>query len=106
VADDPSHRVHADYKDNLVQTPRDGVDTLYDLAKDAFQRYGSNHCMANRVFLGWKVDKKVKHFDTNVVWRTYEQVCEEAHKFGASLRAAGLQTAPATTTLDKVKTPW
>lgn len=106
VADDPSHRVHSDYKGRLVQTPHEGVATLYDLLMDALARYGDNNCMAQRVFLGWKVPHKVKHFDDTILWRTYRQVADEAHKFGAALRAAGLVPAPPTTDLDKVKTPW
>jgi hypothetical protein len=98
--------VHAEYKGNLVSKPHDNVDTLYDLAKDAFQRYGETNCMAQRAFLGWKVPNKVKHFSEEISWRTYDQVGIEAHKFGAALRAAGLQPAPPTTNLLKVKTPW
>lgn len=106
VADDPSHRVHADYKGRLVHSPRAGVETLYDLAKDAFARYGDRHCMAKRVFLGWKVPNKIKHFDDTIIWKTYKQVGDEAHKFGAALRKAGLVPAPPATDLNEVKTPW
>ena len=104
VADDPSHRVHVDFKDKLATSPRPGVATLYDLAKDAFQKYGGRNCMGARSFLGWKVPGKVKHFG-DVSWRSFAQVGMDAHKFGAALRKEGVNPAPPTTSIDKVKTP-
>ncbi|KAL7561234.1 hypothetical protein ACA910_004155 [Epithemia clementina (nom. ined.)] len=105
VGDDPSHRVHADFKGNLATTPREGVATLYDLAKDAFQKYGGRNCMGTRKFLGWKVPGKVKHFGEEVLWRSFAQLGTDAHKFGAALRKEGVQPAPGTTLIEKVKTP-
>lgn len=105
VNDDEAHRVHPRYKNKLVTTPRDGVETLYDLAKDSFARYGSRHCMGSRQFLGWKVPNKVKHFGDDVQWLTFSEVGLLAHKFGAACRSAGMQPAPYTTTLDAVKSP-
>jgi len=103
VADDQAWRVQPDFKGNLASTPRKGISTLYDLAKDSFSRYSDRNCMAVREFKGW-YKPKVKHFgDTS--WRTFEQVGTESHKFGAALRARGLVAAPDTTTLDKIKTP-
>ena len=104
VADDPSHRVDPRFKGKLAEIPRPGVSTLYDLAKDAFSRYGSRHCMGTREFKGWKVPGKVKHFG-DVQWRTFAEVGVQVHKFGAALRAAGLKPAPETTTLEVCKTP-
>lgn len=104
VGDDESHRVDPRFKGNLAKTPHPGVETLYDLARDAFKRYGPRNCMGTRKFLGWKVPGKVKHFG-DVTWRSYSEMGVEAHKFGAALRSAGVQPAPASTTLDKVKTP-
>lgn len=102
VADDESHRVDPNYKGKLVARSREGVDSLYDLVKDAFNRYAERPCMGVRVFLGMHTDKIKKFGD--VTWRNYEQVGVESHKFGAALRKEGLVSAPNTTTLDKVKT--
>lgn len=103
VADDQAHRVQPAFKGNLASTPRPGISTLYDLAKDSFSRYSDRNCMAVREFKGW-YKPRVKHFG-ETSWRTFEEVGTEAHKFGAALRARGLVTAPETTTLDKIKTP-
>ena len=106
VGDDPSHRVAAGYKDNLLETPRDGVSTLYDLSKDAFQRYADRNCMGSREFLGqYQGSAKVKHFGPDIKWRTFEEVGKASDKFGAALRSAGLVPAPGVCTLDKIKTP-
>eukprot|EP00522_Entomoneis_paludosa_P008779 CAMPEP_0172447754 /NCGR_PEP_ID=MMETSP1065-20121228/6982_1 /TAXON_ID=265537 /ORGANISM="Amphiprora paludosa, Strain CCMP125" /LENGTH=724 /DNA_ID=CAMNT_0013199121 /DNA_START=71 /DNA_END=2245 /DNA_ORIENTATION=- len=103
VGDDFSHRVHPDYTNGLATTPREGVATLYDLAKDAFQRYGGRDCMGTREFLGWKKPGKVKHFG-KTSWKSFSTVGTEAHKFGAALRANGCVPAPDTTDLSKVTT--
>lgn len=104
VADDESHRVDPRFKGKLAETTREGVSTLYDLATDAFQRYGGRNCMGTRQFLGWKVPGKVKQFG-EVYWRTYAEMGVEAHKFGAALRANGVVPAAETTSLDAIKTP-
>jgi long-chain acyl-CoA synthetase len=104
VADDEAHRVHPFYKGKLSTTPREGVETLYDLVKDACERYAPRKCMGSREFLGWKVPKKVKEFG-GVSWKTYGQMGEDAHKFGAALRSKGMQPAAYSTTLDKVTIP-
>ena len=101
VGDDESHRVDPRFKGKLVETPREGVSTLYDLVSDAFTRYGARRCMGTREFLGWKTPGKVKHFG-DVSWKSYAEMGAEAHKFGAALRAAGVVAAPSTTTLDPV----
>jgi long-chain acyl-CoA synthetase len=103
VADDESHRVHPFHKNKLVTTPREGVATLYDLAKDAFERYGPRNCMGTREFLGWKTPK-VKEFG-GVSWKTYQELGKDSYKFGAALRSAGMQPAPYSTNLLKVTTP-
>ena len=103
VADDQAHRVQPEFKGNLASTPRKGIATLYDLAKDSFSRYSDRNCMAVREFKGW-YKPKVKQFG-DVSWHTFEQVGDASHKFGAALRARGLVAAPDVTTLDKIKTP-
>jgi len=105
VEDDESHRVDPRFRGELATTTQEGVETLYDLAKDAFKRYGNRDCMGSRKFLGWKVPGKVKHFGDDVEWKSYAEIGIEAHKFGASLRSAGVQPAPTKTNLDKVKSP-
>lgn len=101
--DDQAHRVQPAHKGNLAATPRLGKTNLYDLANESFKVYADDKCMGTREFLGW-YKPKVKHFG-KTSWRTYKQVGEEVHKFGAALRARGLVSAPDTTTLDKIKTP-
>jgi len=105
VDDDESHRVDPRFKGNLATTPRPNVETLYDLAKDSFKRYGNRDCMGTRRFLGWKVPNKVKEFGPDIEWKSFAEMGVEAHKFGAALRSSGLQPAPFETTLDKAKTP-
>lgn len=48
---------------------------------------------------------KIKHFDDEVAWRTFEDVDKELHQFGAALKKVGMKAAPDTTTLAKVTTP-
>ena len=103
VGGDPSHRVRPGYEGGLAKTPREGVETLYDLAKDAFQRYGGRDCMGTREFKGWKVPGKVKSFG-GISWKSFSQIGTDAHKFGAALRANGMVPVPATTSLKKVTT--
>lgn len=102
VDGDEAHRVDPRYKGKLLTTPREGVETLYDLSKDAFARYGSRQCMGVREFLGQK-SAKVKHFG-GITWRTYAEVGTISRKFGAALRKEGLVPAPDKTTLAKIKT--
>lgn len=104
VADDKAHRVDPRFKEALASSPREGVETMYDLAKDAFERYADRPCMGQREFLRWKTPK-VKEFGPDIKWLTYKEVGDEANKFGAALKKAGLVAAPSTTTLDKIKTP-
>lgn len=104
VEDDEAHRVDPRFKGNLCTTPHEGVETLYDLAKDAFKRYGNRDCMGTRTFLGWKVPGKVKHFG-EITWKSYAEMGVEAHKFGAALRSAGVHPAPYITNLEMIKTP-
>ena len=92
------------YKDKLATTPREGVLTLYDVMKDAAERYGNRPSMATREFIGWKTPK-IKEFGPNITWLTFQQVYKQALQFGAALKAAGCVAAPETTTLDKITVP-
>ena len=103
VADDETHRVLPAYKGKLATTPQEGVSTLYDLSKAAFETYAEKKAMATREYLG-QHSPKVKKFG-GVSYKTFGQVGFEAHKFGSALRAAGVVPAPDTTTLDKFKSP-
>lgn len=103
VGDDPSHRVHTEFKDGLLETHREGVHTLYDLSKDSFDRYADRKCMGTREFLG-QLSPKVKKFG-GINWKSFEEVGKTSIKFGAALRSAGLVPAPEQCTLDKFTTP-
>lgn len=103
VADDEANRVHPDFKGKLAASPREGVDTLFDLSKDSFVRYADRKCMGTREFLG-QHSAKVKKFG-GIKWRTFEQVETASYKFGAALRSAGLVATPEVATLEKLKTP-
>lgn len=92
-----------DFRNKLATTPRLGKKNLYDLANEAFKVYGDRNCMGIREFKGM-YKPKVKHFG-ETSWRTFAQVGEEAHKFGAALRARGIVAAPDVATLAKIKTP-
>eukprot|EP00518_Triparma_eleuthera_P004587 CAMPEP_0182457702 /NCGR_PEP_ID=MMETSP1319-20130603/3210_1 /TAXON_ID=172717 /ORGANISM="Bolidomonas pacifica, Strain RCC208" /LENGTH=760 /DNA_ID=CAMNT_0024656227 /DNA_START=42 /DNA_END=2324 /DNA_ORIENTATION=+ len=104
VNDEPSHRWNVTAaKKGLAVTPFEGVHTIYALSKRSFEKYADNKCMGTREFKG-QYDAKRKHFG-ETQWRTYGEVGEQANKFGAALRGAGLVPAPSTTTLDQLKTP-
>jgi len=104
VNGEESHRVAVGFEKGLATTPREGIATLYDLLSDSYRRYADRKCMGSRQFIGWK-SKKVKEFGPDLTWLSYKEMGDQAHKFGAALRAAGCVTAPRTTTLDKVTTP-
>lgn len=104
VNEEPFHRRDVRYRNGLATTPRQGIATLYDVVKDAARRYGDRPCMATREFKGWKTPK-IKEFGPNITWLTFEQVSQQAHQFGAALRAAGCVAAPDTTNLDKIAQP-
>jgi len=104
VGDNESHRVHIAVEDGKFDTsPVEGCTTLYDLSSRSFTKYAKSNCMGSRPFLRWKT-KKIKEFAAGTIWRSYMQVGEESHKFGAALCASGLVPAPETTDLNMVKT--
>jgi long-chain acyl-CoA synthetase len=105
VDKDPSHRVRPDFKGNLVKTPYESGTTLYELSKDAFNKFAVQKCMGVREYQGMhSVKPPVKRFG-ETQWRTYEQVGNESMKFGAALKRQGLVAAPAKATLDRITTP-
>lgn len=105
VADDPSHRVHADYPSARLSKPPSGAKTLYEISSVSFQKFASRTCMGTREYLGMhSKSPPVKHFG-EVHYKNYEQVGVAVHKFGAALRKAGLVPAPGKATLDKMTTP-
>lgn len=103
VADDESHRVSAQYKDNLKNTPTPGVSTLHEAAVNAAKKFGPLNAMASREYLGQHT-KTVKKFGA-ISYRTFDQVNDASLKFGASLSKAGLVAAPDKATLDQLTTP-
>jgi long-chain acyl-CoA synthetase len=100
VADDPSHRVDPRFREALATTPHPSVSTLYDLAREAFAKFGSRKGMASRQFLGMKTPK-IKHFG-DTVHLTFAEVGNKAHQFGAACRAAGIVPAPPVCSLQRV----
>ena len=83
-----------------MTTPDPSCLTAYELTAKAFKAYPDLKCMGTRKYLGMKsVKPPVKHFG-DVQWKTYAQVEQEVHQFGASLRAAGLVSAPDVARLD------
>jgi len=105
VDNDPAHRVAPSFKGNLVTSPDPECATAYELTSKSFQKYPTAKCMGTRKYLGMKsVKPPVKHFG-EVEWKNYAQVGEEVHKFGASLRKAGLVSAPEVATLDAHTSP-
>lgn len=103
VADDETHRVHADFKGNLKNSPYPGVTTLHELAMNAYKLFGSCNAMGQREYLGQHTPKQKKFGQTT--FRTYDQLKDASHKFGASLRKAGLVASPDNATLDQLTTP-
>ena len=89
LKDDPSHRVHADFKEARVSVPSNGARTMYDIAKKAFEEHSEKICMRQREFVGWK-SPKVKEFSSKVKELTFADVEAKANRFGAALRANGL----------------
>ncbi|KAL7547653.1 hypothetical protein ACHAWF_010941 [Thalassiosira exigua] len=103
VADDVAHRVNVHFKDGLINTPVEGVTTLYELIEHAKKRFGHRNAMGVREYLG-QHDKKRKKFG-DVSYRSFEQLWDASLNFGASLRKAGMVAAPDKTTLDQLTTP-
>jgi len=105
VGDDPSHRVHPEYKGKLNSTPNSQCDTVYAMVKAAFNKYGTATCTSTRTYLGMHTIKPpVKKFG-ETTYKTFDTVNTESHKFGAALRKAGLISAPEVATLDALVTP-
>lgn len=102
--DKPWHRVHAQFKDQLIDSPYDGVNTLYDLSKRSFEMHPTVKCMGSRKYLG-QLNSKVKEFDREIVWRTFADVKKASIKFGAALKGCGCVSAPKTASLDQLTTP-
>ena len=100
----PSHRVLPENNGNLVNIPSNGAKTLYEVFNKTLLNHGSNLCMRNRHFLGWKT-KKIKEFSKKITDLTYNEVGEQAYKFGAALAATGCLPSDPTATLDKVNKP-
>jgi long-chain acyl-CoA synthetase len=107
VADDPSHRVRADFKGKLAAFPSNGATTLHEMAAESFKSNPDSICMRKRHFVGWKDDKmKVKKFGPDLTELTYGQVKDQSYKFGAALcDIGGCVASDKTTTLDRVKKP-
>lgn len=103
VGDNPSHRVKATHPHRRLTSIYDNVDTLHMLQLRAFTLYAHKRCMGTRVYFG-QLNPKVKKFG-DVIWRTFEDVGKDSHRFGAALRASGLVAAPRQTTLDKLSDP-
>lgn len=104
LGDDPSHRVRSGFKEKRLTRPLTGASTLYEIANSSFNNFQNEICMRSRVYLGLRTPR-VKEFEREPVERSYRQVGELAHKFGASLRAHGMVAAPATTTLERNSKP-
>lgn len=102
VADDVSHRVNAEYKNNLKISPTEGVTTLHELAFNSYKKFGQRNAMGQREYLGQHTPK-VKKFG-KASFKTYAQVKDVSLKFGASLRSAGLVSSPDKATLDQLTT--
>lgn len=107
VADDPSHRWPPSCATNgLLTSHSPEISTIAEFMDAAFTKYSSDNCMATREYLGSKTENKrdIQQFG-GVRWRTFAQVKDESRRFGAALRALGIQPAPNTTTLDQITTP-
>jgi len=102
VGDDESHRVDPKHRGTLT-TPRPGITNLYDLILAACKRYENRNCAGTREFLGQHNEKQKKFGE--VTWKTYNEINEEAHKFGAALRGVGMVPAPDEATLEQITTP-
>mmetsp|Transcript_20848 Transcript_20848/g.30557 ORF Transcript_20848/g.30557 Transcript_20848/m.30557 type:complete len:716 (+) Transcript_20848:45-2192(+) len=100
VGGNPSHRVNSNFPNERFTGD---AASLYEMTNTSFQKYASKKAMGTRAFLGMHTPKIKKFGD--VKWRTYKEVGEDAHRFGAALKAAGLVAAPDSTTLDKITTP-
>jgi len=108
VSSDPSHRwsTKCAASGTMSVTPFDAepeINTIYAMTKRAVDLYGEKKCMGTRTFLGQKNEKQKEFGATQ--WLSYGEMGERANKFGAALRAAGLEPAPSKTTLKQLKTP-
>lgn len=103
VNEDESHRMNARHKDKLLDTPFEGIQTIYELQRRSFNLYPSARCMGTREYLG-PLDAKVKKFG-DIRWKTYSQVGNAANSFGAALRGvAGLTAAPTVASIERLTT--
>ncbi|CAJ1966739.1 unnamed protein product [Cylindrotheca closterium] len=104
LKDDPSHRVHADFKEARVSVPSNGARTMYEIANNGFVKHSDKICMRQREFVGWK-SPKVKEFSSKVHEWTFADVQKKAYSFGAALRANGCVPSDPSTNLDKIEKP-
>jgi len=105
VGDDPSHRVQKEYKGKLDSKPLPDCDTLYSMVLRSFRTHGDDNSTATREYLGMHTVKPpVKKFG-DTIYKTYDTLNSDSHKFGAALRKAGLTSAPEVATLDAMDTP-
>jgi len=98
-----SHRRQSKFISGLITRPAGGESTLYEITKNAFNKFPTTKCMGTREYIGQK-SEKVKEFG-DVQWRTYADVQKTAIQFGAALRGAGLVAASPTTDLKQLKAP-
>jgi len=104
VGDNFAERVDPEFKGNLLNIPSNGAKTLFEIFDRSLAKNGSSVCMRKRKFIGWK-SKKVKEFGPEITDLTYNQVGEQAYKFGAALAATGCVPSDAVATLEKVDKP-
>ena len=97
---DPSNRTFEGFEEKRIETPSTGAKTLYEIAKNTFEKHGEHVGMKKRQFLGMEGPKKPK-FGKELIEYTWKEVGEKAHRFGAALVGHGMCAAPETTTLEK-----
>jgi len=103
--DDLSRRRRAGFKEQLLEKPvRTNASTLYEMANNSFVNHGNIVGMRSRKYLGMK-SKRVKEFEPGTIDLTYSQIGDKVDKFGAALRANGMEAAPPTSSIEKNTSP-
>eukprot|EP00310_Coccolithus_braarudii_P020572 CAMPEP_0183331580 /NCGR_PEP_ID=MMETSP0164_2-20130417/921_1 /TAXON_ID=221442 /ORGANISM="Coccolithus pelagicus ssp braarudi, Strain PLY182g" /LENGTH=788 /DNA_ID=CAMNT_0025500093 /DNA_START=25 /DNA_END=2391 /DNA_ORIENTATION=+ len=82
-----------------METGKTGdIDTAFALLKDSYEKNASKQAQGTRKFLEWKTEEG-ERFPSKVFgeteWRTFGELAELAHAFGAGMRTLGIGPQPA-----------
>lgn len=89
--------VEAIGKGQLTKSVDPSISTMYEALCGSYKKYANDRAQGIRPLLSWQTDPgcpfPAKVFGPTV-WRTYRELGELAHAFGAGLRHCGIQPQP------------